>query len=135
MAHFAKINQDNKVIEILVVDNKHEHRGAEYLSVDCGLGGTWVQTSYNATIRGRFAVIGDTYDAQDDLFIPAKPEECETWTFNKETMSWESPMPIPSNVDGYRPKWDKDTQNWVSDTNWIYDEETKSFAPAVIEGN
>ena len=131
MAHFAQINENNKVIQIVVVDNELEERGAEYLSVDCGLGGTWIQTSYNAKIRGKFAAIGDTYDAKEDLFIPAKPEECETWTFDKKTMSWQPPVPAPIHVDNFRPKWDKETQTWVADTNWAYDKDTKSFTRVI----
>jgi hypothetical protein len=69
MAHFAEIDSNNVVTQVLVVSNDLEDRGAEFLSKDLGLGGTWIQTSYNATIRGKFAAIGDTYDAEQDLFI------------------------------------------------------------------
>lgn len=69
MAHFAKIDENNKVVEVLVVDNSQEHRGQEFLAVDCGLGGTWIQTSYNGNIRGKYAGVGDTYDAVNDVFI------------------------------------------------------------------
>lgn len=69
MAHFARIDENNKVVEVLVVDNSQEHRGQEFLAVDCGLGGTWIQTSYNANFRGRYAGIGDTYDAVNDVFV------------------------------------------------------------------
>lgn len=69
MAHFAELNSDNKVLRVLVVDNSEEHRGQEFLANDCGLGGTWVQTSYNANFGGKFAAIGDTWDGTN--FIPA----------------------------------------------------------------
>ena len=72
MAHFAEIDSDNKVVRVLVVDNAHESRGAEYLAVDCGLGGTWVQTSYNANFGGKFAGIGDTWNGTE--FISPEPE-------------------------------------------------------------
>jgi hypothetical protein len=62
MAHFAEIDSDNKVLRVLVVDNAQELRGQEFLAVDCNLGGTWVQTSYNATFGSKFAGIGDTWD-------------------------------------------------------------------------
>jgi hypothetical protein len=62
MAHFAEIDSSNKVIRVLVVDNSQEHRGQEFLANDCGLGGTWVQTSYNANFGGKFAGIGDTWN-------------------------------------------------------------------------
>jgi hypothetical protein len=41
--------------------------------VDCGLGGRWIQTSYNANIRGKFAGIGDTYDEANDVFVSPEP--------------------------------------------------------------
>jgi hypothetical protein len=68
MAHFAEIDSNNKVLRVLVVDNSQEHRGQEFLADDLGLGGTWIQTSYNANFRGKYAGIGDTYDAVNDVF-------------------------------------------------------------------
>jgi hypothetical protein len=62
MAHFAEIDSDNKVIRVLVVDNSQEHRGQEFLADELGLGGTWVQTSYNANFGGKYAGIGDVWD-------------------------------------------------------------------------
>lgn len=67
MAHFAKI-ENGIVTNVLVVDNEHEANGQEFLN-SLGLEGTWVQTSYNANFRGKFAGIGDTYDAEQDIFI------------------------------------------------------------------
>ena len=88
MAHFAEIDSNNIVIRILVVDNSLEHRGAEFLANDLGLGGTWVQTSYNNNIRKNYAGIGYTYDATRDAFIPPKvnchPEE----TLDETTCRW-----------------------------------------------
>ena len=78
MAHFAELDENNKVIRVLVVDNAREDRGAEYLSIDCGLGGTWVQTSYNANFGGKFAGVGDTWDG----------------------INFISPEPVPSFIEG-----------------------------------
>lgn len=72
MAHFAELDENNKVLRVLVVDNTHEDRGAEYLAVDCGLGGRWIQTSYNANFGGKFAGIGDTWNGTE--FISPEPE-------------------------------------------------------------
>ena len=69
MAHFAQIDKDNKVVQVLVISNEQEKRGQTYLAKDLGLGGTWIQTSYNGTIRGKFAGIGDDYDPEADVFI------------------------------------------------------------------
>lgn len=69
MAHFAEIDKDGFVLRVLVVDNSQEERGQEFLANDLGLGGTWIQTSYNANIRGKYAAIGDRYDKKKDEFI------------------------------------------------------------------
>jgi hypothetical protein len=74
MAHFAEIDKDGNVLRVVVVDNEHEKHGQTYLAKDCGLGGTWIQTSYNHKFRGKYAGIGDIYDAENDLFI-ANPNQ------------------------------------------------------------
>ena len=72
MAHFAEIDNDGTVLRVLVVADDQEHRGQDFLANDLGLGGTWVQTSYNNNIRKRFAGIGFKYDADLDAFIVPK---------------------------------------------------------------
>ncbi len=76
MAHFAKI-VDTKVVEVIVVHNNEaptEAEGKAFIA-SCGLDGEWVQTSYSGNIRGKFAGIGDTYDADADVFVaPQAPE-------------------------------------------------------------
>lgn len=86
MAHFAEIDENNIVQRVLVVDNSLEYRGADFLANDLGLGGTWIQTSYNATIRKNFAGVGDTYDKQRDAFIAPKPENAIG--FDEDTCRW-----------------------------------------------
>lgn len=97
MAHFAEIDSDNIVIRVCAVDDEQEHRGQEFLAVDLGLGGTWLQTSYNTIggvhinggtpFRKNYAGIGYTYDADRDAFIPPKPDG--DFTLNEETCLWE----------------------------------------------
>lgn len=79
MAHFAQIDSNSIVTQVLVVNNDLEERGVEFLSVDLGLGGTWIKTSYNGKIRGKFAAMGDTYDAEQDLFISPPVENPITY--------------------------------------------------------
>jgi hypothetical protein len=67
MAHFAKI-EEGIVTNVVVVDNEHEADGEAYLN-SLGVEGQWVQTSYNGNIRGKYAAIGDTYNAELDEFI------------------------------------------------------------------
>ncbi len=74
MAHFAQLDENNVVLQVVVVDNSQEHRGQEFLAEDCNLGGTWVQTSYNANFGGKFAGIGDTWDGTN-FIAPEEPTE------------------------------------------------------------
>ena len=89
MAHFAEIDENNIVVRVLVVPDEQEHRGGEYLANDLGLGGLWVQTSYNANIRKNYAGVGHQYDPVRDAFI-APRLEChdETISFDEETCQW-----------------------------------------------
>jgi hypothetical protein len=107
MAHFAEINSDNIVMRVLVVDNSLEHRGADFLANDLGLGGTWVQTSYNNKIRKQFAGINYYYDLINDVFIAPKPYP--SWNLDHE-FDWQPPVAMPS--EGYW-MWDEDTLNWL----------------------
>lgn len=75
MAHFAELNQDNIVIRVIVVANdkildengqESEALGIEFCQKR---GGKWVQTSYNANFRGKYACIGDYYDEELDEFV------------------------------------------------------------------
>ena len=91
MAHFAKINENNIVENVLVVPNEQEHRGQEYLN-ELGLDGTWVQTSYNNNFGKKFAGIGDTFDGEN--FRPAEPEG--NLGFDEETWTWIMPEPQPT---------------------------------------
>jgi len=82
MAHFAKI-ENGIVTNVIVVDNKvigdgdhtqSEAAGQAFIA-GLGLAGTWKQTSYNANFRGKYAGIGDTYDAVNDVFVAPVIEE------------------------------------------------------------
>jgi hypothetical protein len=91
MAHFAEIDENNTVIRVVVVNNSEEHRGQEFLSNDLGLGGTWIQTSYNNNFRKQFAGVGFTYDPQADVFIAPKP--FPSWVLN-DNYDWVPPVEI-----------------------------------------
>ena len=73
MAHFAEIDKDNKVIRVLLVPDEFEKDGDKYLSKTLGLGGKWIQTSYNSSIRGKFAGIGYIYNSEQDIFFDPTP--------------------------------------------------------------
>jgi len=111
MAHFAELDDNNIVVRVLVTDNDYPNEGYDWLVEN--LGGTWVQTSYNATIRKNFAGVGFTYDEALDAFIPPKP--FDSWLLNEETCLWEAPTPYPT--DGQNYNWDEETQDWIENDN------------------
>lgn len=83
MAHFAEINGINRVIRVLVVPDEQEHRGQEFLSEDLGLGGRWVQTSYNGSFRGQYAGPGMFYDETSDEFVEQVEEVVDDGYWSK----------------------------------------------------
>ena len=86
MSHWAELNEENVVIRVLVGDNNDPAGDEGYQWLIDNLGGTWLKTSYNGTIRFNFAGIGFTYDPIDDAFIAPMPtcgHECkiaENWS-------------------------------------------------------
>lgn len=75
MSHWAEIDKDNKVIRVTVGDNNDPAGDEGYQWLIDNLGGTWIKTSYNATINGfrkNYAGIGYSYDESRDAFIPPK---------------------------------------------------------------
>ena len=105
MAHFAQVDSNNKVLRVLVVSNDDEHRGQEFLAEDLGLGGTWIQTSYNNNIRKQYAGIGFSYDETADVFIAPSP--FPSWQLDGNH-DWQPPTPRP---DG-NFYWDEDNETW-----------------------
>ena len=72
MSHWAEIDQDNKVIRVVVGDNNDPAGDEGYQWLIDNLGGNWIQTSYNAKIRGNYAGIGYIYLPLEDIFMPTK---------------------------------------------------------------
>jgi hypothetical protein len=69
MPHFAEIDDNNIVLRVLYVDEERKDIAQDYLANECGLGGTWIETSYTEDIRGTYAVPGYRYDPVADIFI------------------------------------------------------------------
>jgi hypothetical protein len=116
MAHFAKLDENNVVIEVNAVHNNEllqdgsesESKGIEFLiNWSCGYT-NWKQTSYNGRIRKNYAGIGYTYDSARDAFIP--PQPFPSWVLNEETCQWDAPVAMPT--DGQRYTWNESTNSW-----------------------
>jgi hypothetical protein len=73
VAHWAELDENNVVLRVTVGDNNDPAGDEGYQWLIDNLGGRWVQTSYNANFRGKFAGIGDTYDEVNDVFVPPAP--------------------------------------------------------------
>jgi hypothetical protein len=89
MAHFAQIDENSIVVNVLVIPDSEESTGHEYLANDLGFGGTWIQTSYNSKIRKHFAGIGMSYNETLDAFIPVKFNCHDEEVLNEDTCLWE----------------------------------------------
>jgi hypothetical protein len=90
VSSFAEIDNNNKVIRVLVGDNNDPAGDEGYQWFVDNLGGTWIKTSYNGNIRYNYAGIGYTYDEVADAFIAPKPE-CghPELLLNTNTYRWE----------------------------------------------
>jgi hypothetical protein len=121
MAHFAKLDENNIVLEVNVVNNdnlldsngvEQEALGISYLVSWSGGYTNWKQTSYSGSFRKNYAGVGGVYDPQKDAFIPQK--EFSSWVLNEETCLWEPPIPMPLNDKKYY--WDEEQINWIEVT-------------------
>jgi len=119
MAHFAQLDDNNIVIQVIVIDNENclDKDGLESEVVGAAfcaklLGGTWLKTSYNDNIRKNYAGIDFTYDRARDAFIA--PQPYPSWKLVEETCQWEAPIPYPivpeGSFDYYT--WNETTQAW-----------------------
>ena len=126
MAHWAQVDENNVVLNILVGDNNDPAEGYDWLVEN--LGGTWLKTSYNTrggihynpetgepsedqskAFRKNYAQVGFIYNEDIDGFITPKP--AESWILNKDTGLWEAPTPYPDGGGFY--VWDEPSLSWV----------------------
>ena len=111
MAHWAEIDNDNKVIRVLVGDNNDPNNDEGYQWLIDNLGGSWIQTSYNNNIRKQYAGIGYTYDAINDVFIAPRPYP--SWSLD-ENFDWQAPTPMPEGIGWY---WNEEELTWKEVVN------------------
>lgn len=147
MAHFAEIDENNIVIRVIVIPDEQEDRGQEYCSVDLGLGGTWLKTSYNTyggehvlggtPFRKNYANEGYKYDAERDAFIPPQPSP--RFVLIEESCLWKPPaLPIIKDDLGKTKFWyNFEADEWRINpigsgfTSWAFDEELNRYNPPV----
>ena len=112
MAHYAKLDNDNNVLAVHVVNNSvidsqnEEQSGADYLNNLYGINAVWRQTSYNGKIRKQYAGVGYSYDPVADVFIT--PQPYASWSLD-QNYDWQPPTPRPEG----KWSWDEDTLSWI----------------------
>jgi len=126
MAHYAFINENNIVTEVIVGKDEDD---LETLPEGFASWEEWYQdfrkqtckrTSYNTLgnihlengtpFRGNYAGIGFIYDATNDVFV--SPEPYNSWVLNETTWLWEAPVNLPADNDTVPYEWNEDTQSW-----------------------
>ncbi len=139
MAHFAKIDSSNIVLEVIVVSNfviedsngdEVEQTGIDFCKGLFGEDTNWVQTSFNGNIRKQYAGIGYKYDSTDDVFIA--PQPYTSWTLDSNH-DWQPPTTFPS--DGRTYLWNEENQTWNLSTpptpfdSWNWNETDWEWQP------
>lgn len=119
MAHYAFLNQNNVVVDVItgIDESDTSHDWEQFYGQNEGM--VCKRTSYNTRgnvnvlggtpFRKNYASIGFTYDEQRDAFIP--PQPFSSWILNEETCLWNPPIPYPQ--DGNLYEWNNEQLNWV----------------------
>ena len=113
MAHFAQVDSDDRVIQVIVAEQDFIDSGA------VGDPASWIQTSYNTRagvhvlggtpLRKNYAGIGFTYDFERDAFIP--PQPFPSWILNEQSCLWDAPISMPTQEGPW--DWDEQNQQWI----------------------
>ena len=113
MGHFAQLNEDNIVIQVIVLDNNKfnddEETGIQYLKNMFGDDTVWKQTSYNNNLRLNFASIGCEYLEDKDIF--RSPQPFPSWNYDFELNGWIPPVSYPNDNKEYA--WNEETKSWA----------------------
>lgn len=118
MAHFARLDENNVVVDVHVVydgdclndQGQHDERTGELFLQRLFGGGQYRQTSYNRQFRKNYAGIGYTYDATRDAFISPRP--FPSWQLDETTAQWHAPQAQPDSVGPWQ--WNETQQQWVN---------------------
>lgn len=119
MAYFAKLNENNEVLEVLSLNDdvitvngiQEEQLGINFLAELTNYS-NWIQTFQDGSKRKNYAGIGGKYYPEEDVFVPKKPYD--SWVLNRENYQWEPPIPMPSDQGVYYI-WNEDSKNWQSE--------------------
>jgi len=110
MSHFAKLDSNNVITEVIVSEKDF---------INSGLVGdefVWVQTSYNNNFRGRYAGVGYTWNKVNEVFI--SPQPYPSWSLDSN-YTWQAPVNPPPVTEGMLIHWDEDTLSWLETTTTL----------------
>ena len=138
MAHFAQLDENNVVTQVIVVGNsdtadvngvESENIGVAFCQSLLGAETNWKQTSYNGNMRGNYAGIGMTFMSgvatlgvgSTDVFMPEQPHA--SWTISTTEARWEAPLTEPTLTDEQRASgsyytWDESAYQADNSTGW-----------------
>lgn len=123
MAHFAKLNDSNKILEVTFIPNDDlgntEYPDSEALGITKLINDTgysnWKQTSQSSSFRGHFAQEGYSYDAINDTFIPIQP--FVSWVYNSSVKAWRAPTTYPQDSNVYI--WNETSYQADNTKGWV----------------
>lgn len=121
MANYAKLDENNVVIDMIYVDDNHEDGQEGEQWVNKNFPGRWIKASFH-TMRGEhskgktplrknFPAPGDYYDEERDAFV--KPKPFESWILDEQTCDWIAPIPRPPQGEHYLVYWDETFKRWM----------------------
>lgn len=127
MAHFAQLDSNNIVTQVIVVDNddcldengnESESVGVDFCKRLLGENTIWKQTSYNNNFRNKYAWIGDIYNEEHDAFI--SPKKFNSWILDTETLNWKAPIDKPELIEGQLDYlWNEKNYNSGIEPFWV----------------
>ena len=132
MAHFAQLDSDNVVTQVIVVSNddtsdsngiETESIGVAFCQKLLGASTNWKQTSYNGNFRVRYAGIGYSYNESLNAFVP--PQPYASWTLDNATADWVSPLGAAPTLTAEQQaatsyyRWDEDAYQADNTAGWV----------------
>ena len=141
MAHFAQIDENSIVINVIVVSNddcldsdgSESKLGIAFCKNLLGADTNWVRTSYNNNIRCRYASVGMKYDSTNDVFYDPTPPY-PSWVLNTSTWDWDAPVALPDDagagegdIERVTYTWNEGLQEWTDRTVDTYDPDEDDY--------
>lgn len=118
MAHFAQVDENNIVVNVIVVPDSNapdppsdtsQALGREFIANTLRLPGTWIQCSWGSKYRGTYPSPGFIYHPENDIFSGPKP--FASWTWDSAEATWVPPIPYPEDDNEYY--WNEEDQQWI----------------------